>query len=375
MKVLQIIAAYKPAYIYGGPTMSVAELSEQLMAADVHTEVFATTANGSEELPYPAGKPVVMDGVKVTYFKRMTKDHSHFSPALLLKLWQEARQFDVIHIHAWWNLVSILSCGIALARKIPVVISPRGTLSSYSLTAKRSRTKHWFQQVLGVALLNRCHLHVTSALEEQQIRTLLKPRSIHLIPNFVKVNSRPASHPPQETVFRLLFLSRIHPKKGLNLLIDALPALKFPFHLTIAGSGDEAYIHSLRALAEANKVAACIEWAGFRQQDKFSLLAAHDLLVLPSYDENFGNVVIESLSEGTAVLVSSSVGLARYVTENNLGWQCGLMVKEIADILNQIAQKRADLLRIRNTAPGLIRSHFNAPSLVQKYVAMYQQLL
>lgn len=355
--------------------MSVAELSEQLMAADVHTEVFATTANGSEELPYPAGKPVVMDGVKVTYFKRMTKDHSHFSPALLLKLWQEARQFDVIHIHAWWNLVSILSCWIALARKIPVVISPRGTLSSYSLTDKRSRTKHWFQQVLGVALLNRCHLHVTSALEEQQIRTLLKPRSIHLIPNFVKVNSRPAAHPPQETVFRLLFLSRIHPKKGLNLLIDALSALKFPFRLTIAGSGDEAYIHSLRALAEANKVAACIEWAGFRQQDKFSLLAAHDLLVLPSYDENFGNVVIESLSEGTAVLVSSSVGLARYVTENNLGWQCGLTVKEIADILNQIAQKRADLLRIQNTAPGLIRSHFNAPSLVQKYVAMYQQLL
>src|SRR3569833_3381732 len=76
-------------------------------------------------------------------------------------------------------------------------------------------------------------------------------------------------------------------------------------------------------LANENKVAGKITWAGFRGDEKFSMLHEHDLLVLPSHDENFGNVVIESLSQGTAVLISPFVGLRDYVAKNNFGWGCG----------------------------------------------------
>ena len=86
LKVLQICAAYKPAFIYGGPTMSLAILNEQLIRAGITTEVYVTTANGKTELPVLAGATMVIDGVPVTYFKRITKDHSHFSPSLLKRL-------------------------------------------------------------------------------------------------------------------------------------------------------------------------------------------------------------------------------------------------------------------------------------------------
>ncbi|NNU34836.1 glycosyltransferase [Mucilaginibacter sp. S1162] len=114
MKILQINASYKPAYIYGGPTMSVAKLSEQLVNAGNEVTVFTTTANGKYELAIDPNKSILVDGVSVTYFKRITKDHSHLSPGLLLNLWRNVRKFDIIHIHAWWNLVSVFSAFIAL---------------------------------------------------------------------------------------------------------------------------------------------------------------------------------------------------------------------------------------------------------------------
>ena len=94
MTTIQISAAYKPAYIYGGPTMSVAMLCETLSKTDLKLEVLTTTANGKSELPVTQNEPVEIDGVKVTYFKRLTKDHTHFSPALLLNLKQKIKTFS-----------------------------------------------------------------------------------------------------------------------------------------------------------------------------------------------------------------------------------------------------------------------------------------
>ena len=81
--------------------MSVAKLSEQLVRAGCQVSVFTTTANGKTELPVIPDIMTVVAGVNVTYFKRLTKDHSHWSPGLLLKLWRDATTFDVVHIHAW----------------------------------------------------------------------------------------------------------------------------------------------------------------------------------------------------------------------------------------------------------------------------------
>lgn len=376
MKVLQICAAYKPAYIYGGPTMSVSMLSEQLAAAGVNTEVFTTTANGKTELPVTPGKCLEVDGVKVIYFKRLTKDHSHFSPVLYSVLWQRAKEFDVVHIHAWWNLVSIFSCIIALARKVPVIVSPRGTLSEYSFQNRNSGVKRLVHQLLGRPLLKRCAIHVTSAQELQRIEGSIKPESAINLPNFVKLPLMRSSAVPGKTDrLKLIFLSRIEEKKGLDLLISALPSLKFPYSLTIVGDGEKDYVDSLKELAASNGTAEHIQWLGFRGEGKFDLLAVHDLLVLPSYNENFGNVVIESLSQGTAVLISKTTGLSDYVLNNNLGWVCEPDPVSISEQLIHISNQRNELDRIRSSAPGIVRKDYDDTELVQRYTAMYERVI
>lgn len=375
MKVLQICAAYKPAYIYGGPTMSVSMLSEQLANAGVHTEAYATTANGKKELPVPPGEPLNVDGVTVTYFKRITKDHSHFSPALLKKLWKEARDFDVIHVHAWWNLVSLFSCLIALMRQVPVVVSPRGTLSAYSFQNKNIGKKWFIHHLMGKPLLSKCHIHVTSIMEAEAINAIIKPKSITNLPNFVKLaDTSPVGNQPLE-IFKLIFLSRIEEKKGLEILLNALPLFTFPYKLTIAGDGDPNYVNGLKALAKKNGVDENIDWVGFQSDNKFELLFQHHLLVLPSYDENFGNVIIESLSQGTAVLISPFVGLVDYVIENNFGWVCELNAESVANMIIFIHSESEELNFIRSNAPGKIRADFDEEGLTKQYIDMYNNII
>lgn len=377
MRILHINASYKPAYIYGGPTMSVSMLCEQLVKAGVSANVFTTTANGVNELQVQTEKSVNIDGVEVTYFKRLTKDHTHFSPTLLAKLWKEAKKYDVIHIHAWWNLVSVLSCFIAVMRKVPVVVSARGTLSSYSFSNKNTGIKSLIHTLFGKSLLNRSHLHVTSKREKQAILKVIQPKGISNIPNLVKLQ---ASHTSAEKetgpVLKLLFLSRIENKKGLDILLNALPLVSVPYYLTIAGTGDEAYINDLKKLATDNSITEKINWVGFSDENKFDLLRTHDLFVLPSHDENFGNVVIESLSMGTAVLISKNVGLEDYVSKNNLGWLCETSPASVADAINTIGtQCEEDLKRISREAPTVIYHDFDGNNLIKDYIAMYKEVI
>ncbi|MGY4537042.1 glycosyltransferase involved in cell wall biosynthesis [Mucilaginibacter sp. UYNi724] len=375
MKLLHIIAAYKPAYIYGGPTMSVAKLCEQLVASGHQIDVYATTANGLAELDVVPNASVTIDGVNVIYFKRITKDHTHFSPALLISLWKNARQYNAVHIHAWWNLVSVLSCIVALMRGVTVFISPRGTLSPYSFENRNSGIKKLLHNLIGRLLLNRSHIHVTSQHEYTAIQSLVSPKSMTTIPNFVKLGKGyPQNVLALAQPFKLIFLSRIEEKKNLEILFNALPDVAAPYHLTIAGDGNPGYIKTLKALATKNNIAEHITWVGFLNDDKFDVLSRHDLFVLISYDENFGNAIIESLSVGTPVLISTDVGLANYVTENKLGWLCERSADSVSFALNQIiTYKTHEILAIRKNAPLIIRNNFNEIPLTKLYTGLYKQ--
>jgi len=153
--------------------MSVSMLAEQLSKQGAEVTVFTTTANGLNELSVTINQPVIIDGVTVIYFKRITKDHTHLSPALLKNVWQKARDYDVVHIHAWWNLVSMLSCLIAVMRNVKVVVSPRGTLSNYSFNNKNNGVKGLIHTFLTKPLLKKCDIHTTSDNEYAAVKSII----------------------------------------------------------------------------------------------------------------------------------------------------------------------------------------------------------
>lgn len=454
MKIIHITASYKPAYVYGGPIQSVGKLCEALeevrakgsfdyaqddnensleldirysaekidkksldhaqdgtcrncIDENLQIEVLTTTANGKEELALEAGKTLAIDGVSVTYFKRWTKDHSHFSPGLLWTLRRKILRYtqddklntanqnlkkpprltdtlpkegNILHIHAWWNLVSVLSCLVAKWYKIPVVLSPRGMLTSYTFGNRNSFSKRIVHKLMGETLLKYCHIHATSEQEKRDILKIVTPKSIRVIANLVSLGTEVAGSGYQvasskyqdSLIFNIIFLSRIEEKKGLELLFEALALVHIPWQLSIGGTGKEEYIQSLRDKAETLKLSERITWLGqVSNEDKFNLMAMHDLTVLTSYNENFANVVVESLSVGTPVLISKFVGLADYVLNKNLGWITSLEIFEIKDQILNAFLSIAKRLEIRNKSSSIIKEDFSDKALIKKYLNMY----
>jgi glycosyltransferase involved in cell wall biosynthesis len=385
--ILHITPAYKPAYFYGGPTLSVSKLCEELQKTKVQVKVLTTTANGTTELPVSTNILNKVAQVDVYYFKRLTKDHTHFSPTLiihLIKMIRENKKLNpgelIVHIHSWWNTIAIFSCLVALLYKIPVVLSPRGMVTPYTLNNRNYFYKKLIHKLLGKHLLKHCFIHATSEKEKRDISQVTRSiKGVGIIPNLVKY---PAfNHPGQSAnrgaqALKLLFLSRIEEKKGLELLMVALYELKMHWQLTIAGQGEAQYIQHLKNICTQLKIERKITWIGeVNNAEKFEVYQNNDLLILPSHNENFGNVVIESLSVGTPVILSTEVGLAPYVLKNNLGWVTELHAQKMAQVLSQAAGEYGKRAWIRKEGPKIIRKDYTEKALVTKYIAMYHHIL
>ena len=375
MKILHIVPSYKPAYIYGGPIESVARMCEGLTAAGHIVDVYTTTANGTTELDVIPGETINVDGVQVTYFKRITKDPTHISPALWKQLYKTASNYDIIHIHSWWNILVMVAAKIGLLKGAKLVIAPRGMLSHYIFNSGSSKAKKAMHNLFGRSLLQKCYFHATAQAEYQECKELIPGWKGFIMPNILSLPNKEVEH-QSNSVFTLLFLSRIHPKKGLELLFEAISKLDFEVVLKIAGNGDEEYINELKQLASQLNIEQKIHWLGWKKrEEKFIELANADLFTLISLNENFANVVIEALHVGTAVLVSEDVALSAFVKSKDMGWVSILQVDDVINKLTEAYQQKEKLQHIRANSRTVIEDNFSETKLISGYIDKYTHII
>jgi len=374
MNILFIVPSYKPAYVYGGPIESVAKLCEGLALRGHAVDVFTTTANGEKELPVLPGKRMNVGGVLVTYFKRITGDPTHVSPALWKRLFSTAGSYDIVHIQSWWNILVVISALICHMKGAKVIISPRGMLSRYILNSGSSKTKKVIHNTVGTYALSRSFFHATAASEYEECTGLVKGWKGFVIPNILSLPDV-SIHKKGNPVFTLTFLSRIHPKKGLEILFEALAEMEVNFVLNIAGTGEAGYINTLKFLAQKLKIDNKINWLGWIDRtEKFNALMQADLFVLVSRNENFANVVIESLHMGTPVLISEDVALSDFVRENDLGWVSSLDPDDVRKKLITAYKDKDKRLRIEAQGRTVTELNFSEKKLIARYEQEYQKI-
>jgi glycosyltransferase involved in cell wall biosynthesis len=371
VKILHITPSYKPAFVYGGPIISIAQLCEAEVALGQVVKVSTTLANGVEELRLNKD---TIEGVSVSYYQRWTGDHSHFSPGLLRRIFMQAPNYDIVHIHSWWNLVTIPAVFLAWIRGVKPILSPRGMLSPYTLN--QSRLKRYFHQIIGKWLLQNTILHATSQQELMEALEVVPGWRHFVLPNIIEL-PEPGQYQAKSSnsdVFQIIFLSRIHPKKGIEFLLAVLAQLEIPFHVQIIGEGELEYTSHLKQIAKSYGIDTKLDWLGWKEgAEKFEYLANSDLFVLPSYNENFANVVLESLSVGTPVMISNQVGLSDYVQSVELGWVIPLEKNLWVKALDEACLARQLREDIRIKALALIHQDFGAENLAKKYIEAYQK--
>lgn len=372
LRLLHITPYYLPNVSFGGPVFSVSSMCEALVKTGIDTTVFTIGYDTSEQ--YPLVKMV--NGVTVHYFACNAGSPCQVSWQLWQALEKTANQYDAVHLHTWWNVLIFRALKILKQSKVPVVVAPRGMMSDYSFTHRKTTLKRIFQTSFGVKLLQDVHLHATSTAEanEMALRCQRDPEDIFVIPNLL--NLHPLSgYKAVEGGLTLGFLSRLHHKKGIEVLLDAVAKLPQITKLIIGGRGDDAYEAQLRAQAAQLGISNKIEWQGWvTDENKPAFFEQFQLFVLPSFNENFANVVAEAWAAGKPVVVSSEVGLSDYVQHYKLGWVCEPNTASVVASIETAWNQKEQWPKMGESALQLVAQRFTNQKIVKDYASMYQHM-
>jgi glycosyltransferase involved in cell wall biosynthesis len=367
--------------------------AQALAQAGAEVTILTTDSNGDAGQPplsVPLAQPIEENGYTVWYFRCSPFRRYKFSLALLRWLNQQAQHYDIAHIHALFSPVSTAAATIARHQRLSYVLRPLGTLDPADL-AKKKRLKQIYGHFLEKSnLAGAAALHFTSPLEAEQSYDFGIPARKLVIPLGVQPQPTVSAVAQQQHLKALgipagspivLFLSRIDPKKGLDLLIPALAQLAretIPFHLVLAGGNpqDPDYEQAVYQSIEASGLGDRTTCVGFvTGTTKATLLQAADLFVLPSYYENFGIAVAEAMLAGLPVVVSKGVYIWPNVAQAQAGWVCDLTVDALAAALRESLQ-RPDLRQCRGRqAQVYAAKHYRWEAIAQETLAAYEQLL
>ena len=300
------------------------------------------------------------------------------STSLARALGRKAKAVDIVHNNSLWSMVNVAAGWVVPGRRAKLVISPHGTLSPWALS--RSRGVKWLLWPLQRRALAKADLlHATSEEELQQIRGQGFTAPVAVVPNGIDVPTMPVRRKHADTDTRtLLFLSRIHPIKGLDRLLQAWTQLQphYPaWRLVIAGCGEAAHVQEVQALAATLGVQR-VDFPGpLYGEAKTQAYFGADLFVLPTHSENFGMVVAEALAHGCPAVVGRGAPWSELETER-CGWWIDNSVPTLAAALDSAMQLPPDQL----AAMGLrgrawMERDFGWAAIGQKMDAAYRWLV
>lgn len=350
MKILQVITGMQRA---AGTSVFCGEIANHLVRHDHESRILV--ASSSEDV-YPVDVAV-----------GMTRSLAE------IEVWNP----DIVHIHALWSPWLYRLYRWAKVKSLPIVWSPHGMLTPWALSQKR------LKKALALALYQKRGLrgadllHVTASSEAEDVRRVGLKNLLAEIPLGVDVPARLPKHEPGP-VRTALFVSRVHPKKGLFDLVDAWATLR-PRGWRVIVAGPSYQGHG--ALVEARARAAGIPEAEFRLigpiygVEKDCLYAQADLFVLPTYSENFGSVVIEALAQGCPVLTTTGTPWEDLV-KRRCGWWIEPGAAPLVEALQEVLLMPSSILReMGANGYAWVREAYGWEAVGRKMAEAYRTLL
>lgn len=375
MKVLHVVPTYLPATRYGGPIYSVHGLCKGLVACGVEADVFTTSVDGPEDSPVEHETPIDVDGVKVTYFRSSRMRRLYYSPPLKKALRSAVLKYDVVHLHSVFLWPTLAAARIASRAGRPYVVSPRGMLVPELIQAKSAIIKRtWIALFEKRTIAAAAQVHFTSQIEATDFsRMRLTCTSSAIVPNGVDARQAQSDGAKRSPPFAL-YLGRISWKKGLERLLEAWRAV--PFHLEIVGNDDEDFARKLQAEIDRQNLRDRITIRpAVHGDEKWALLREASVLVLPSYSENFGNVVLEAMVSGTAVVVTPEVGAAPIVDAHHAGVVVEGDPAAFSDGVNSILRSDDRIRSLGINGRTAAESYYSWEQIAQKTRSLYEKLL
>ena len=351
-----------------GPSYSVPRLCESILNAGGEVRLKCLSE----------GLPAI--GVELIKYPQVNLICPKFgiSYSLAMSLFKDSKVVDIIHNHSLWSMINIASGFAVPGRKAKYIISPRGTLSSWALSHSRIK-KAVFGPAQRYALRKADLIHATSRLEYNEIRDLGLSNPVAIIPNGIDI---PKGIPPDYKISRaskqLLFLSRIHKKKGIENLLEAWKLVQSKhenWSLKVIGKAEDRYDDELKMLAKNLGLVRFDLLDAIYGESKSKEYFDSDLFILPSKSENFGMVIAESLAHGVPVITTKGTPWSK-LENNGCGWWVGEDIGSLVSALDE-AMGLSDEKRIEMGLKGrqLMEEQFAWDPIGTRMMESYRWLL
>lgn len=310
-----------------------------------------------------------------------------YSPGMESAARQENPLNLIIHQHGLWTGVSRVSNIFRSFYQVPTVVAPHGSLDPWVLNRSRWKKR------LALRMYERKNLHRTASLhalaqpEAEDLRGYGLHNPIAVIPNGISEDwlssmgdasgfRRKFDFAPDTRV--MLFLSRITPKKGLPMLLEALAVLRQrlgAWKLVIAGVNEFGHQEEVQALVEKLALQSYVQLVGpLYGQDKCDAFAATELFVLPSHSEGAPVVILEALGASVPVLTTKASPWEEVVS-HRCGWWTEITLDALADALRDALQQSPSTLRtMGERGKDLIRARYTWTSIVRMTIELYEWL-
>jgi len=375
MKLLHIVPSFYPATYWGGPIFSVYDLCNHIVDNhSVHLTVLTTNAAGprlKDKLILGSNPVRQAAGYDVYYFRRVLPNV--ISLSLLLNLNKFIKQSDIVHLTGVYSFTTIPTLFFCLINKKPIVWSPRGSLQDWTGTSKGLLKKYWVKFCNHLLLNIKCTIHTTVKEEKLESGKKITNASYAVIPNGVELPAQITKKYRSSQYLRLLFIGRLHEKKGIENLLRSFLLLKSHVYLDIYGTGESRYVESLKKLTTQLGLEKLVTFYGHVVgEEKTKAFSRSDVCIVPSYTENFGMVIAEALSHNVPVIASKGTPWQGLVDHG-----CGLWVDNTPVALARAIENvfDMDLPLMGSQGRAWMENEFEWKTVADKMTSLYIGML
>ena len=281
---------------------------------------------------------------------------------------------QLIHLHGAWLPEFVAAALVARNFKIPYVLSPHGCFEPWALNFKR------FKKRFALALYQRrlndgaAAVFATSDQECKNLRLLGLRNPIAVVPNGVELPSEVRSVTSVKRTKNILFLSRVHPKKGLLNLVDAWAKKRKPgWKITVAGPDEGDHLADVQLRVRQHGLEDDFEFLGIVQgKAKVKCYTNADVFVLPTYSENFGIAVAEALAYGVPAITTTGAPWSE-LEDYGCGWWVPPTVEGIAEALEKAVHTAPEeLVEMGKRGRALVENKYSWPKIGADGLAVYR---
>jgi glycosyltransferase involved in cell wall biosynthesis len=372
IRVLHVAGGVEPEL--GGPAVAILNYVRASVAPDIAVH-FLVAVDETEDASGRIRESLASYGVTTSTVARTGRFQGRarfwgISVPLVRWMISRASEFDVIVVHGAWLLSSLAGVIAARVGRKPCVMVPHESLTAFDIRKPGSDVRIRAKSALERLYAGNCRL-IVFASELERSDSLPHGTSARTVvircplvegnENRVRRHSMNGSH----SALRIGFLGRFHPKKNLDVLIEALALMPPDITLVAGGDGPDDVRAGLRSLAARLGVSDRTTWRGFvAAADKDTFFESIDVLVMPSEYESFGVVAGEAMARGVPAIVSPRTGIAELISLHGGGLIAQPAARTIADVLidlNANREKLAELsVQAQQTAAQLTFSHAGA---------------